>query len=141
MSDDRPSASFTDADGRWPVTIDGLEYKPIPESWVDNGVDLFPAVDSARLYAVSVAHVAASGCLAVRYASRDEGVATIRCDALYRPGKRYIPRALEAEIEDWPRSLPASRHTCTDRLRGVESEHFEELWGDRLASVDRGVVA
>jgi hypothetical protein len=118
----------------WPLTIDGLEYHPIPQTWVEHGVDESPAVDAPRCYAVSVARGEDGYRLHVRYADRRERVVTAEYDAVVHPERDgYVPKSLASTIDEWPATLVASRQESSGVLRGKEVAHFDTLWRDRLA--------
>lgn len=124
----------------WPLTIDGLEFHPIPESWVEHGVDHSPAVDAPRLRAVSVARGDGGFTLVIRYAARQEDVLTVETDA-YETDNGWIPRRLADPCDEWPATLVASKHDPEGTLRLPEIWHYDTLWADRLADSDPEVVA
>lgn len=121
------------------LEIDGRVYRPVRRSWVDHGVDAMPNVEQ-RLYAVSVARVDDVS-ISVRYADREENVVTVRQDMVQRRAEgEYQPRALLSEIDEWPRSLVASRRESDGVLRAPEREHFATLWGERFEPERRAVA-
>jgi len=126
----------------WPVEIDGDEFYPIPESWIEHGSDQDHG--SPRIYAVSVAS-GVRNLIAIRYASPDGRCVEVTTSGAENPTGRGIVPASLARHADWPRSLVPSKNVePTDILRSVEPQHFRELWADRIEDDDeaeRQIVA
>jgi len=118
----------------WPVEIDGRDYYPVPESWVEHGSD--HASGSPRVFAVSVAS-SVRDMIRLRYATVDGRVYEVTTSGAENPtGGGTVPASL-AKSGDWPRSLvPRDYVDSTDVLRSVESEHLEDLWSDRVERLD-----
>ena len=112
----------------WPVHRDGLEYDPIPASWIEHGSDRDHG--SPRLYAVSVAH-SARDMISIRYVARDGGVYVQTCASAPNPtGDGVVPASL-ATYRDWPRSLvPPRGMEPVDHAHTLECEHVSEIWSD-----------
>jgi len=120
----------------WPITVDGEEFEPIPESWLDapaayDGDDDAPE-DAVRLYAVS-ARAAGRG-LEIRYLHPRGGVKTLETSAhLKSDGESVFPSGL-ASGGGWKRSVvPTTDQEPDGQARGPELEHLETLWADRDA--------
>ncbi|WP_415381450.1 hypothetical protein [Halosimplex sp. TS25] len=128
----------------WPVEIDGNEFYPIPESWIEHGSDQNRG--SPRIYAVAVAS-GVRNLIVIRYASPDGRAVKVTTNGAENPsGGGTVPASL-ANHGDWPRSMVPSRHVePTGLLRKAEIEHFQEMWADRIreddgAEADRQLVA
>ncbi|ELZ23473.1 hypothetical protein C475_14408 [Halosimplex carlsbadense 2-9-1] len=127
----------------WPVEIDGDEFHPIPESWIEYGSDQDRG--SPRIYAVSVAS-GPRNMILLRYASPDGRAVKVSTNGADNPsGDGIVPASL-AKYENWPRSMVPNRGVePTGLLRKAESEHFRELWADRIehdsAEADPQLVA
>jgi len=130
------------------VEIDGDEFQPIPESWLDHpsAVDGREGEGPPRIYAVSAARLS-SRCLKIRYAQpKTNNVLQFTTGAAPGPeGDGYVPAQLREPGETWQRSMvPVSRPM--DVLRVEEIAHFRELWADRVDAVPtdgelvRGVI-
>ncbi|WP_436931653.1 hypothetical protein [Halosimplex halobium] len=117
----------------WPLEIDGREYQPIPESWIEAGVD--DGFGDPRLYAVSAA-VESRQMLVVRYAHpSNPGVLWASMQGTDGSSGGTIPASLPRR--SWPRSIVPGRNTePTGVIRDIEREHLEELWADRLQEDD-----
>lgn len=123
----------------WPVDLDGDEFYPIPESWIEHGSDQDRG--SPRIYAVSVAS-GPRNMILVRYASPDGRAVKVSMTGAENPsGGGVVPASL-AKYEDWPRSMVPGRNVePTGLLRKLENEHFRDLWSDRLQEEDDDVEA
>jgi len=113
----------------WPITIDGLDYYPVPRSWIDHGSDRDHG--SPRVYAVSVAH-STRDLIKVRYVARDGGVYVSSMSSAPNPTSEegYVPASLE-QYQDWPRSLvPPRDMDPVDHARSIECERISEVWSD-----------
>lgn len=93
---------------RWPVEIDGREYSPIPESWIEHDDDL--EAGSPRLYAVSALVEDHPNRLHVRYAHPVEETALRTTTAGVEHGDGIVPSGLAQPGYRWPRSLVPSSH-------------------------------
>jgi len=116
----------------WSFEVDGEEFQPIPESWVEAGID--DNSGQPRLYAVSAA-VLSRGMLAVRYAHpRNPGVLRATMPATEGSSGGTIPAALPRG--SWPRStVPSPGLEPTGVIRARERDHLETLWSDRVDSI------
>jgi hypothetical protein len=115
----------------WPVEIDSDEYQPIPESWIEAGVD--DGVGHPRLYAVSAA-VKSRQMLVVRYAHpSNPGVIWASMQGTDGSSGGTIPASLPRR--NWPRSLVPGRNEPTSIIRDAEREHLEVLWAERVDEV------
>jgi hypothetical protein len=115
----------------YPVEINNLRYRPVPENWIRAGRD-DRSPDGPQLLAVSVAIL--RNRLKIRYAHpRYESVAevyypTIETDAGLLPDSSTFDNS-------WPRSIGASDLDPVDVVRDEEREHLADLWSDHIGSV------
>jgi hypothetical protein len=117
----------------WPIEIDGREYEPIPESWIDHGTD--DGHGSPRLYAVSAA-VYGREMLSVRYLHPSEPAvleAEMRAEENAH-GDGHVP-AMLAKYQQWPRSVTPDGQDPTDISRQAEVEHLRTIWGQRVEQI------
>jgi len=126
----------------WPIEIDGREFHPIPDSWIEHGDDHHQG--EPRLYAVSVAHIG-RGRIAVRYHHPTSPKAIrVTMQAVETPidgDDGLVPALLTRDDGSWPRSIiPTPRAEPGDVRRGLEREHLRTLWGDRLEAVEPEVI-
>lgn len=115
----------------WPVEHDGDEYQPVPRSWLDHP-DAYHRQHRTgpRLLAVSVA-LRNHRTLRVRYVHpRSDEVLVCQTAAVER-NNGHCPEAL-VNGTGWPHSLHPGPSEPTDVRRECETEHLQDLWGDRL---------
>lgn len=108
----------------WPVEIDGWEYHPIPQNWLEAGRDE-TAPDGPQCLAVSVCRIR-PGTLKIRYAHPEYdtvGETYTRADQQSRPDPQGRP---------WSRSIGASALNPCGVLRMPERRHLRDLWSDRV---------
>lgn len=118
----------------WPVEIDGRAYQPIPESWIEHGVDVNSG--EPRLYAVSVAHDADADLLRVRYAHPKTGNILEATTGACEGDDGIIPCAMASRTGNWPRSLvPTRDEEPVGMTRRPEPAYLRELWADRVAAI------
>lgn len=119
----------------WPVEIDGDEFHPIPESWIEHGRD--NGEGRPRLYAVSAAVIMDGRALRIRYAHpRSVNVLQYTVGAVENgDGSGYIPAQLPKVGENWARSIVPYGEDPQDVLRSPESDHMRSLWGPRVDDV------
>jgi len=128
----------------WPVEIDGLEFHPIPASWIDAG-DHCGDPDK-RLYAVSAALTRTEKFLRIRYAHPISGQVLLgqHGTADNPRGDGVVPAGLARGTGWCAAKTPHPDVEPVEPLRASEWEHLEELWSDRLGldelqyDVDRG---
>ncbi|AQL41670.1 hypothetical protein BV210_02595 [Halorientalis sp. IM1011] len=120
--------------------VDGRTYEPVPESWIDHGVDR--GSGHPRLLAVSVAHCEESKLLYVRYAHpTEETVYCATTGAHVTSDDKVFPSALVSKIAEWPRSrVPASHVGPNGHLHPIEKEHLRKCWKERIAGGDSEAV-
>lgn len=120
---------------QWPLDIDGLEFHPVPQSWVDAPTAEDAGSGRPRLFAVSAAYDGETRQLTVRYVHPDsEAVATIDCPAVSNSAEDgVVPRELRDDGRPWARSLvPPTGCPSTGVMRAPEIDHLDTLWGERL---------
>lgn len=119
-------------DARWPVVLDDRAFQPIPQSWIDAGVDR--GTRGKRLYAVSAALPENGTSLHVRYGHPASGAVllTKTCAEDNPTGEGKVPAGL-AEGTGWPRcKTPHPDVEPVEPLRDPEWTHLWGLWADRL---------
>lgn len=119
------------------LEIEGDEFQPIPESWLDHPMAVDAGAGEPRLYAVSAA-LRTPRVLVVRYAQpRTNNVAQYSLGAMQGPnGDGYVPSNLREAGKTWGRSIvPGPRVEPRDVLRTTEIEHFRDLWAGRVDDV------
>ncbi|WP_226013071.1 hypothetical protein [Halomicrobium salinisoli] len=110
----------------WPVEIDGREYRPVPESWIEHGVDADEGQGPPRVYAVSV-------CLyrnrvRVRYAHPNtDGVTEMETTPIQH-GDGLVPTGLAKPGSVWHRSVVP---TVDAHVDGVAERRRDVPGGDR----------
>jgi len=121
---------------QWPLKIDGREYHPIPETWLDYGSD--EGAGGPRCYAVSVARTVRD-LIRIRYVARDGGVYVQSTSSKENPtGGGIVPASL-ATAHDWPRSIvPPSHVEPADTARTAERERLQALWTERVDALEGG---
>lgn len=114
----------------WSIEIGNLEFEPVPENWIEHGVD-DREPDGPQLLAVSVA-LLRNSTLKVRYAHPQyETVGGMFFPSLSKSGA-HIP---DDDVEPWRRSVGASRLEPVGSIRAPEREHLATLWSDRVDDV------
>ena len=118
----------------WPLEIDGLQYSPIPQTWLGWGYDDGRERD-IRLYAVSAA-VRNDHWIRIRYTHPTQPqVLTAETLAKERPdGDGFVPAEL-ATRRQWMRSTTPQGADPTDVRRSVETRHLRKLWHDRVDEI------
>jgi hypothetical protein len=113
----------------WPLEIDAQEYHPLPESWVEHGIDDRDP-DGPQLLAVSAGTF--RNIIRVRYAHpRYDSVGEMRF-----PGTGHNDGLVPEGLPDsWPRSVGAAALDPVDIRRKPEQQHLETLWADRVDDV------
>lgn len=123
------------------VDIDGLTYRPVPESWRDHPSAVDTNSGRPRLFAVSIAVDTDLRELVVRYAHPDsEQVVAIHCAAHFDEDDGTVgPAAFAEGYGTWARSVVAPPGLdAEDVMRAPEIDHFDTLWGDRLGLGEDG---
>jgi len=115
----------------WPLAIDGFDFNPIPENWIEPGEDT--GHPSCRFYAVSAA-VFSRDDLRVRYLNPT--ICAV-CTAVFMgqsnaDGDGIIP-AMLANYHTWPRSLAPNKDCPLEPSHPPEEAHFRRLWDGRLS--------
>ncbi|WP_226010507.1 hypothetical protein [Halomicrobium salinisoli] len=117
----------------WPVEIDGREYWPVPESWIEHGVDADEGQGPPRVYAVSVCLY--RNRMRVRYAHPNtDGVMEMETTPIQH-GDGLVPTGLAKPGSVWHRSIVPTVD-AQDVIRAPEREHLEDVWKDRLLEDD-----
>lgn len=119
----------------WPIEIDGHEFHPIPESWIEHGVD--DGECDQRFLAVSAA-CRARGMLTVRHVNplSNEVVRATMMSCESPSGDGRVPALLAREDREWPRSIiPDRGANAADAVRDAELDHLQDLWGERVADI------
>ncbi|WP_225334239.1 hypothetical protein [Halomicrobium urmianum] len=117
----------------WPVEVDDWEFHPIPQSWIEHGVDA-DAGQKPRVYAVSAATEYGGRMLQIRYAHPTEPYVIRYSHEGYEGENGIVPAALSDRQSEWPRSLvPATEPS--DAIRDCEWDHLQTLWGDRVGRI------
>jgi len=109
------------------LEIDGLEFEPIPENWIDHGMDR--TGDGPQCLAVSVA-LLRNSTLKIRYAHPEYDTV----GAMFYPALDEESGSLP-DPQQWARSVNAARLQPVGRLRAVERDHLATLWKDRIRDV------
>jgi hypothetical protein len=126
---------MTEADPTgWPLTIDGHEYRPVPESWIQHGIDDRTG-EGPQLIAVSAA--AWRGRVRVRYLHRRANTVGQLIEPAVEGEGGLIPRRLTSA--SWPRSIVASQLEPVDVARHPEIEYAEEVLDGLDESIDHRV--
>lgn len=122
-----------DADGDWPVEHDGLEFYPVPESWITHARSFDRGQGRRRLYVVSAAQK--GGWLYLRYTDPVTAFVQHQKTTLTRHKRGVIPRALTNQSRArWPRSITPTRDP-EDHREPCETEHLVALWADKTDDV------
>jgi len=125
---------------QWPVEIDGREYHPIPDSWLEHPRASDPDGKGPRCLAVSCAVTGSGRMLYVRYAHPvSSNVITLKTGAcpLSDDDDDRVPCALLSDSRwSWPRSQIPDPEQSIDTLRTPERDHLRDLWADRLEDLD-----
>jgi len=118
---------------RWPLAIDGRDYYPIPESWVEMGHD--DDEGDRRVYAVSAA-VGSRQTFHVRYrhpitprviVTEMQGTHSPRAD-------RVVPQMLVSH-GTWLRSIIVDDRPPSGVSREPEQSHLREIWAGRVDAI------
>lgn len=124
----------------WSIEIDGDEYHPIPESWIDartaHDHDEDAPPEAVRLYAVSAALLGTRS-FRVRYLHpKGTKVLVLETPAEERSdGDGYYPHGLKTG-SGWPRTyVPGQYRDPDDVARLEETRHLRTLWGSRVDDV------
>jgi len=126
----------------YPLEIDGDEFQPIPESWLEHpdAYDAEAPDNALRMFAVSAAEGTTGRGMLIRYANPRIGVLRLYSLAATVDGG-LVPAGL-VEGGRWRRSVvPFEGEEPQDEIRDAEREHFDELWGDRVEDEQRVAVA
>ncbi|PSQ21446.1 hypothetical protein BRD06_11235 [Halobacteriales archaeon QS_9_67_15] len=119
----------------WPLDIEGTEYHPVPESWVEHGDD--HGTGEPRVYAVSVTHLGRKE-LSIRY-RHGPTPKTIRIrmrGTENSTGDGIVPSLLANDYGSWPRSVvPTPNVKPQDVARDEETERLREIWGSRVDEI------
>lgn len=113
----------------YPIEIDGLEFEPVPENWIEVGADHVEP-DGPQLLAVSVA-LLRNNTLKVRYAHPEHD----SVGAMWFPTLEDRTLPDDSAVEPWRRSVGAARLEPVGTIRAPEREQLLELWGDRVDDV------
>lgn len=129
------------------LEIDGDEYRPVPESWLEHPSavdhDEGAPAEAVRLYATSVAVVADGTRLRVRYTHpRSPDVLTRSMAATEgQYASERVPRAFERDGLVWAKTYVPGRFDEPDgTIRRPERDHFIDLWRDRLIGGGAGGI-
>lgn len=113
----------------WTLVIEGREYNPIPDSWIEHGLD----EDGTGPQLLAVSASVNRGVVRVRYAHpTGTKVGEVRYPE-HQSDTGSIPRYLINEA--WPRSIAAGRLEPVGDVRLEERSHLRELWDHRLEEV------
>jgi len=116
----------------WPIEIDGREFSPIPESWIERGHDDGHGIP--RIYAVSAA-VCGRQILHVRYLSTQSPKALrVTMRGADGPNGGTVPEMLLTR-RTWPRSITPDGAGPSGAARTVEIEHLRELWAGEIEDI------
>lgn len=115
----------------WPLEIEGHEFRPIPESWLDHPDATDDDGHGPRCLAVSVA-IKGSRFAKVRYVHPVSGnVVRTKCPTAPNPdGVGLVPAGL-AEGTGWPRSWVPQPGTAVGVVRAAERDALSDLWRER----------
>jgi len=117
----------------WPIEIDGDEYHPVPESWIEHGDDHNSG--HPRVFAVSVGW-AVRDLIDVRYIHPRQQRVYIASMSTTEQDDGVVPSPLASPRSTWPRSLVPQAHIeSSDVARSPEIAHLRELWSDRIETV------
>jgi len=117
--------------GDWPLVIDGREFSPVPETWIEHGHD--DGDGSPRLYAVSAA-VCGRDVLHVRYAAACVPKVLVAHYRGERGDDGLLPACL-AKKRTWPRSITPAGNGPDDVARSPEIAHLREVWSERVEAI------
>lgn len=121
------------AGSEWPLEIEGREYHPVPETWIEHGFD--DGEGDPRVYAVSCA-VRARKKLSVRYLHpRMPKVLRVEMQGTENSTSDGVVPSMLATYEKWPRSTTPQGVGPTDVARELEFDRLRTLWGERVEEI------